>query len=563
MANYSSFEAQPTEILDQIFDHIPDQSDLLALCFASPNLAEVLIPRYLPICCIDVQNTPLLQKLLLSPLRHQIPSLELVSKADTVGIILCGEERVLSLPNTHVMENADVDGTLPALLREMNGLRAFHWIVTGIPPSTNILAALHSRALPLESVKIHSLRPKGHNDVPDRWFLRDSPLWMLSNLTSFSFAVSSLTNYYNTGLYVQELLQMLSRCPMLEDLELLLAHDRSSDLSALFQQRWPQLKRLVIGGPETSYSATVPHRSKNDVRAFFTAHPKLERLYLSINLESGVRPLSYPWNDTNSPNESFGITSLSSLKLLHIPQNIFAVITSAAHTPHLEHLRCFEAEMSYLPRFQELTQNAPNITSIWLRLHRKLTLPAFKAFLACLPRLEKLYLTNGPPGSWVPIVPMPHAYYQLGRQHLATGTLVAFDPTDDPLTEACDALSVVPHLTHLPHFLMFHAHEAVDALVDPVVRRLAEVLPRLACLEVIVTGVRAPPTDTHDVLQQGINWLAIRRDAAGVCTGWTVIVDLEEEAGRLELDHLSWGSLNWPFDECPYDDPRDTLMLSL
>ncbi|KAJ7640283.1 hypothetical protein DFH06DRAFT_625796 [Mycena polygramma] len=572
MANRSSFETQPVELLEHIFEHVSDQSDLLALSFASTILARVVIPRYLPVCCVDVRNIPLLRKLSLSPLRHEIHSLEIVSGADIAKILLYRTRRnptlslpdtevidnadvdatlpvflrqMNSLPNTHVVENADVDGTIPALLREMTGLRAFHWNVTGIPPSTDTLAALYSRALPLECVKIHSLRPTGHNDVPDGWFLRDSPLWKLSNLTSFSYAVSSLTSTYNAALYVSQLLQMLAGCPMLEELELLLAHDRSSDMRGLFQGRWPQLKSLIVGGPE-GFSVTVPLDSKFAVQSFFSAHPALKRLYLSINQKT---PLARLWDDSPSPDESFAITSLLSLRLLHIPHDVFATIASTAYMPNLEHFRCFEAELSYLPRFRELTQHAPNITSIWFRLHRDLTLPGFKSFLACFPRLTKLYINNGPPSPWAPIVPMNDAYYDhgpYGMRDLVRGASVAFDgPTQDPLTEACDALSILPCLTHLPRFVVIHAHEALDAVVDPVVRRFAAVLPRLTYLEVVITGVLSSPVITQDVLVQGSNWLALRRDAAGVCAGWTVIADVETEAQRLELDYMSWGGLNW------------------
>jgi hypothetical protein len=171
----SSFESQPVEIIDHILEHIPDQSDLVALSFASPVIARVVIPRHLPVCCFDIQNLPLLHKLSSSPLRLQILSLELVSRADTARIHLYGQP-VASLPDTNVVENADIDQIIPALLREMTNLRGFHWNVAGIPPSAEIFAALQSSAPSLECVRIHSLRPYGHNDVPDQWFLRNSPV---------------------------------------------------------------------------------------------------------------------------------------------------------------------------------------------------------------------------------------------------------------------------------------------------------------------------------------------------------------------------------------------------
>ncbi|KAJ6558303.1 hypothetical protein B0H19DRAFT_134136 [Mycena capillaripes] len=429
----SLFEAQPTEILDQIVGNLSNQSDLLALSFASPVIAAVIIPRHLPVCCFDVQNIHLLQKISASPLRLQIFSLELVSQADTARIHLYGEPAV-SLPDTDVVEHAGVDDILPTLLHEMKNLRSFHWNVTGISPSTDVFAALLSSTPALESVKIHSLRSYGHNDVPDGWFLRESPLWKLSNLTSFSYVVSSQTNYYHMVRYVPQLVEMLFRCPMLEELELLLAHDRACDVRALFDGRWPRLKSLLLGGgPETLYSATVPHRSKPDVQVVFTAHPALERLYLSVNVQKGLRPLSYPWDAVRSPAESFSIDSLPNLKLLHIPQNIFTMIAPAARMPHLEHLRCVEAEPSCLPLFHELTQSAANITSLWLGLYRKLTLPNFKSFLECFPRLEKLYIWTGPPDPWVPIViPLPDYYRHPQRElrrfrELARGARVSYD----------------------------------------------------------------------------------------------------------------------------------------
>ncbi|KAJ7622760.1 hypothetical protein DFH06DRAFT_763816 [Mycena polygramma] len=525
MAKYSSFEAQAVEILEQIFEQVPDQSDLLSLSFASTVFAKVIIPRYLSDCCVDVQNTPLLQKILLSPLRHRISSMEIVSKADTAGIRLYEEKPVLSLPGTNVVDDADFDATLLALLREMTGLRKFHWNVTGIPPSPDIFVALQSRASPVECVQIHSLRSKGHNDVPDRWFLRDSPLWKLSNLTSFSYAVSSLTSMYNSVLYIPQLLQMIRGCAMLEELELLLAHDdRSSDLRGLFQGRWPQLRSLLIGGPEKSYSVTVPASSKADVQAFFSAHSALEHLYLGINLDM---KLSYPWNDIESPGQSFAIASLSSLTLLHVPHNVFTMIASSAYMPDLQHLRRVEIEESYVPRFRELTQNAPNITSLWVGVHHNRTRAVLRAFFGCFPRLEKVYFTD--------------SIYYFGNGVAFTG----FPRAQDPLAEACDVLSILPRLTHLSHFVILYADEEFDALVDPVVHRLATVLPRLTFLEVIVVDFNRQPTVTQDVLVRGSNWLTIRRDETGVCTGWSVVAETQQ----LELHHTRWGSLNWLLGE--------------
>lgn len=232
--------------------------------------------------------------------------------------------------------------------------------------------------------------------------------------------------------YVRRLLDMLFCCPMLEELELLLAHDRSSDLDALFHGRWPRLKSLLLGGPETLYSPSVSRRSsKPDVQAFFAAHPALERLYLSLNVKKGERPLSYPWDEVKSPAASFSIDALlPNLQLLHVPQNIFTMVAPAARMPHLKHLRHVEAEPLCLPLFHELTQGASNITSIWLSLYRKLNLPGFKSFLQCLPRLEKLYMSTGPPDPWVPIVLMPVPYYQTAgrlRRPLARGARVAYD----------------------------------------------------------------------------------------------------------------------------------------
>ncbi|KAJ7841839.1 hypothetical protein B0H13DRAFT_2414330 [Mycena leptocephala] len=531
----SSFESQPVEIIDHILEHIPDQSDLVALSFASPVIARVVIPRHLP-----------------SPLRLQILSLELVSQADTARIHLYGQP-VASLPDTNVVENADIDQIIPALLREMTNLRGFHWNVAGIPPSAEIFAALQSSAPSLECVRIHSLRPYGHNDVPDQWFLRNSPLWKLSNLTCFSYAVSSLTNFYNKGPYVEQLLAMLIHCPMLEELELLLAHDQPTDLRTLFHGRWPRLKSLFLGVQRHCTLCRPPPSSKPDVQAFFAAHPALECLYVSINVLKGTRPLSYPWDNNNSPAASFSIGSLPNLKTLHVPQNILTLVDPDACMPQLQHLRCVEAEPSCLPGFRELTQSAPNITSIWLGLFRKLTLPGVKSYFECLPHLEKLYLLTGP---------RPPYYVNPLRdwnRPMARGTRVVYDgPTrtvPDPLADVLDALSVLTRLTHLANFIMFHADEGLDALVDPVVRQLAATLPRLAFVEVLITSICPPAGDTGDVLKEGTSWLAIQRDVvSGVCIGWDVVADAEKDG--LELDHRSWGGLKWLVDETR---PRDHM----
>ncbi|KAJ7640284.1 hypothetical protein DFH06DRAFT_1215660 [Mycena polygramma] len=330
---------------------------------------------------------------------------------------------------------------------------------------------------------------------------------------------------YNSVLYIPQLLQMIRGCAMLEELELLLAHDdRSSDLRGLFQGRWPQLRSLLIGGPEKSYSVTVPASSKADVQAFFSAHSALEHLYLGINLDM---KLSYPWNDIESPGQSFAIASLPSLTLLHVPHNVFTMIASSAYMPDLQHLRRVEIEESYMPRFRELTQNAPNITSLWVGVHHIPTRAVLRAFFLCFPRLEKLYFTD--------------SIYWF-RDGVA---FTSFPRAQDPLAEACDVLSILPRLTHLSRFIILYAHEEFDALVDPVVHRFATVLPRLTFLEVIVVDFNREHTITQDVLVRGSNWLNIRRDGTGVCTGWSVVAETQ----RLELHHTRWGSLNWLLGE--------------
>ncbi|KAJ7187044.1 hypothetical protein C8R46DRAFT_1274050 [Mycena filopes] len=521
---------------------------------------------------LDVGNLALLQQLSRSHLRRQVTALELISPAGYSTQISLHHHRggrtgtALCLPNTRVVKNPDVTVILPALLRDMKNLRDFHWNVADITPPPGIFNALQSLAPALKCVRIHSLRTHGNNDVPDQWFMPDAPLWRLANLTSFSFAVSSLTTFYHTGLYVKLLFEMLGRCPMLEELELLLAHDRASDLQGLFQLRWPRLKSLLLGGPMTNYSVSVPRlKGKADVQGFFLAHPTLERLYLSINLRTQERPVSYPWGEKSS-EESFCIDSLPKLKLLHVPQNIFAMVAPTVLMPDLEHLRRVEAEPSTFPLFRELTQNTPNITSIWLALHRTITLPAVKSFFECLPNLEKLYLSNGPPDPWVPISPVvDHAsvYHAPGRdENFARGAPVAYTgphrTVDDPLAKTIDALRALTRLTHLEHFIVFHAHSGLDVLVDPVVRQLAAALPRLAFVEVYISTGLAPGEETGELLSDGSTWLGIQRDAGGVCIGWNVIAEADEE--RLQLDYRLWGSLKWILDEAPhYNDPRDRM----
>lgn len=126
----------------------------------------------------------------------------------------------------------------------------------------------------------------------------------------------------------------------------------------------------------------------------------------------------------------------------------------------------------------------------------------------------------------------------------------------EPLAEVIDTLSVLPRLTHLSNFIIFHGDEGLDALADPVVQQLAAALPHLTFLEVIITTVCAPTGDAGDVLMEGRTWLAIQRDAAsGVCIGWNVISDADKDG--LELDHMSGGSLKWLLDEADVRDIRD------
>ncbi|KAJ6552073.1 hypothetical protein DFH09DRAFT_601341 [Mycena vulgaris] len=554
-------EDQPVEIIDQILEHIPNPSDLLALSFASSIVASAVIPRYLPSCCFDVQNIPLLQKLVGSPLRLQILSLELVSQADVVRIHLYGNPGVLSLPDTAIVPITGAPSpheTLATLIRGMPRMRSFHWNVAGMEPSPDILDALQSSSL--ECIRIHSLRRRGNNDIPDNWFLRESPLWRISNLTSFSFAVSSLTSFYHARQYICQLFEMLGRCPMLEELELMLGHDQPSDLRALFLGRWPHLKRLYLGGPEIASSASIPLASKHDVQSFFDAHRSLERLYLSINVRSGGHPVSYPWTEEKYAAASFGIDSLPNLQVLHVPQNIFATISPAAVMPKLMHIRRVVAEPSYLPLFRQLALGFADLTSIWMALHPTLTLPDVKSYLSCLPRLEKLYISNGAPYQWVPIVPMPVAFYhQPGRDYmrpLAHGAHIRGDEVADRLASVLDVLSVLPRLTHLPNFIMFHALDGLDALVDPVVRELATTLPRLAFLEVIITTICATNGSTSDGLKEGATWLAIERDElTGAYIQWRIIPD--EEKPALDLEYGSWGALKWTSDEPISGDSRD------
>ncbi|KAJ6543969.1 hypothetical protein B0H19DRAFT_1238547 [Mycena capillaripes] len=483
---------------------------------------------------LDVQNIPLLQRLSSSP-------------------IYGGP--VLSLPYTEV-ENAGVEEVLLAMLRGMTNLRSFHWNVGGIAPPATIFPALQSSAPALECVKIHSFRPFGYNNVQDKWYLCDSPLWKLSNLTSFSFVVSGLTSFYNARLYVPKLVDMLARCPRLEELELLLGHDQPTDLDALFQGRWPLLKSLLLGGPKHTSAASISlDSSKIDVRAFFAAHSALERLYLSIHAKKGA----------------------ASCAARHLHHDC----TCNAHAPRWPPRTPPLRSGLDLELFRELTLASPHITSIWLALDCKLTLPEFKVFLECLPQLKKLYISNGAPVPWVPIVRMPDAFYQDYMAHphrpIAHGVQIEhnmpertvniqitsnpnapslpvqipiypFVDIDDPLGDALNVLRVLPRLAHLPNFIMFHAygHESLDALVDPVVRRLAARLQRLTFLEVIITTL-GRTGDTGDVLKEGKTWLGIQRDASnGVCIGWNVLADADRD--ELELDYKSWGSLKWLLD---------------
>ncbi|KAJ7140033.1 hypothetical protein C8R43DRAFT_1018737, partial [Mycena crocata] len=523
----------------------------------------VIIPRHLPSCCIDIHNLSLLQKLSTSPFRLQIISLELVAQADTDRIHLYGGP-VLSLPDTELVKLKDSwvsEKTLVQLLPELPNLRSFHWNVTHIPPCVEILASLQSCAAHLEGVRIHNLHPYGRNDVPDKWFLYDSPLWRLSNLTSFSFAVSSLTSFHQARKYASQLVEMLARCPMLEVLELLLAHDASTDLQAFFKGRWPCLKKLFLGGPEPNSSLSIPLSSKSDVQDFFAAHPALEQLYLSINIKKGEPVVRYPWDDQKSPAASFNLTSLASIELLHVPRNVFAMVASTVLIPTLKHLGRVEAEGSYLPRFQDLTQGCSNLTSLWLGLHRSITVANMKAFLQCVPCLERLYMSDGAPDPWTPIVKMPHEFYhhpQGDVRRLARGTPVVGEdffnpgPPADPMPAILDTLGVLTQLTHLDNFVMFHALDGLDALVDPIVRQFAATLPRLAFLEVIITTICADTDPAGDVLRDGASWLAIQRDATtGMCIGWNVVT--EEERNALGLNYHDCGLLGWPIEESPED----------
>ncbi|KAJ6632394.1 hypothetical protein B0H10DRAFT_13836 [Mycena sp. CBHHK59/15] len=307
----------------------------------------------------------------------------------------------------------------------MKKLRGFHWNAAYIQPSDDIWTALQALPDGLESLKVHSVRPRGENDVPDKWFLSESPLWKFSNLTSFSFAVSSLTSSYHAKRYISQLADMLNRCPMLMQLELMLVHDQPSDLLAVFQGRWPHLTKFCLGGPQSVSSASIPLASKFEVQNFFEAHSSITTLYLSINLAS-PDSVPDPFDVEKLRAGSFGIYSLPSLQLLHVPRNIFSAISPTIVMPELRHLRVVEASPSYIPTFTQLAQGAPNLTSIGLRLDVAITMPEIKAFLATIPGLERLYFYGGAPHPWVPVVPVPHAFYHdpLFKKPLAWGTKV-------------------------------------------------------------------------------------------------------------------------------------------
>ncbi|KAJ7102885.1 hypothetical protein C8R44DRAFT_347823 [Mycena epipterygia] len=548
-------EAQPPEILEQILEYV-DRSDLLALSLASPSVvASVVIPRHLPGCCLDIQNISLLQKLSISPLRFRISSLEFVSERDSARIHIYGDS-ALSLPDTQVVEIPESkempfsDPAVDRLLREMKNLRSFHWNVAGIQPSEGVFTALQSATSILESFRVHSFRLYGHNDVPDNWFLRDSPLWRFSNLTTFSFAVSSLTSFYHTTEYIKQLVGMLQRCPMLQDLELMLAHDRPSNLDAIFQGRWPHLKRFFLGGCGTrSSSAAVLFSSKIDVQSFFEQYPNIEVLYLNISREdANVAPYYVSPADANNLSAySFGIESLPSLQNLYVAVNVFTMVSPVAIIPRLKHLRKVEIAPMYLPLFRQLSLGFPQLTSIWMFLNPTITIPAIKSFFACVPQVEKLHMDGGVPEPWVPIVRMPHQFYH-EIEPLATGlsrgatTAGPFGVvTDDPLGAVLDTLSVLPRLTHLSNFVVFHARENFDDLADPIVRQLAANLPQLKYLEISVsTGHDDTAVPSERGLRTDWTWIEISRDGSGDFTGWNA-ADPETE----NLHYHSWGALEW------------------
>jgi hypothetical protein len=229
-------------------------------------------------------------------------------------------------------------------------------------------------------------------------------------LTSFSFAVSSLTSFYHTKEYIRELVAMLQRCIKLQDLELMLAHDIPSDLQPLFQGRWPLLKKFLLGGSgRRSSSVRIPLSSKVDVQSFFDAHPTIEVLYLNVHLENWPKR---PVDVNGLTAASYGIDSLPNLEFLHVAQNVFSLISPATIMPKLKHIRLVEIEPVQLPFFRELGPGLVNLTSIWMVLHSSITISDIKPFFACIPQVKSLFMRGNPPEPWVPIVRMPPDFYR-------------------------------------------------------------------------------------------------------------------------------------------------------
>lgn len=104
-----------------------------------------------------------------------------------------------------------------------------------------------------------------------------------------------------------------------------------------------------------------------------------------------------------------------------------------------------------------------------------------------------------------------------------------------------DTLSVLPRLTHLSNFVVFHARENFDDLADPIVRQLAATLPQLKYLEISVsTGHDDTAVPSERGLRTDWTWIEISRDGSGDFTGWNA-ADPETE----NLHYHSWGALEW------------------
>jgi hypothetical protein len=178
--------------------------------------------------------------------------------------------------------------------------------------------------------------------------------------------------------YFQRLLEMLTRCPRLEELHLSLWHRGTLDYHHFFNQMmWPALKKLTLCG-------LYFHGPSSIVDNFVQNHPALETLYIGNQwMEPGQ---TWPEKVPNLRAAHGGLTWSPSAGC--IPETLIKL-------QNLEFLSDIDlsTEPDRLHHFEILAQ-IPNLRFLVVNVgfqRQQLTQRWFEGFLKAVPRIERLH----------------------------------------------------------------------------------------------------------------------------------------------------------------------------